>query len=449
MKRLSVKLKVTLWFTLIMTLIVATVLALLFVIGEKIVFEETQEKLINTVTESFDEIGYRFGKIDVDDDLDYYNEGVYVAVYDNSGKLIYGRLPSGFDRSLPFSEDKIVTVGSGEHAKYVYDLSHDVGRGNIVTVRGVLSAEGSEHAFSAMLNLAFVIFPLLIIIAATVGYLLTKRAFRPVKQIADAAESINNGDDLTRRIGLENGKDEIYKLANEFDSMFDRLQESFENEKRFTSDASHELRTPISVIIAESENALNDEETSGNAREALESIHSKATEMSKLVSSLLLLARADKGHIKLSKENIDLSELASTVGDQIADIASEKRISVSADIEQNIHIDGDEAMIIGMLLNLCENGIKYGRVDGNLSISLKKEADLAVIRIKDDGIGIKKENQSKIFDRFFREDEARTSGSGLGLPLAKYICEAHGGVINCESEYNAGSVFEVKLPILK
>lgn len=447
MKRFSIKLKVTIWFTLVLTFIVASVLALLLIIGEKVVFEETQEKLINAVTDSFKEIDYRFGTIDVDDDLDYYNEGVYIAVYNSDGNLLYGRLPSDFDRSLPFSSDRISTVGSGAEAKYIYDLTQDIGKGNAVTVRGVLSAGESEHAFSAIINLAFIIFPILIIIAAIVGYFLTKRAFLPVKRIADAAENINNANDLKKRIGLEEGNDEIYKLAKEFDLMIDRLQESFENEKRFTSDASHELRTPLAVIIAQAENALESESIDDEARNALNVIHGKATEMSSLVSSLLILSRADKGHLKLNKSDVDLSELIDIVAEQAAELSKERSIAVVTDIESGIHINADEAMIIRLLLNLCENGIKYGQENGELKLSLRQENDYAICTVTDNGIGIKPENLPRIFDRFFREDEARTNGCGLGLPLAKYICEAHGGTMNVTSVLGKGSSFEVRLPI--
>lgn len=447
MKRLSIKFKVTFWFTLMMLLIVAAVLNFLLEMGERIVYEETHEKLTTAVKESFDEIKYRFGELDIDDDLDFYNEGVYIAVYNTDGSLLYGRLPSGFDRSLPFLSGEIQTVGEGEHRQYIYDLVQNVGNGYEILVRGVLSASGSEHAFSALLRLAMIMFPVLTVIAALVGYLLTKRAFRPVKQIAEAAEHINNGNDLTRRIGLEKGNDEIHKLANEFDMMFDRLQESFENEKRFTSDASHELRTPMAVIITQAEDALKNQETRGEAREALEAIHGKATEMSALISGLLMLARADRGHLKIHRENTDLSALSEMVCEQAKELAADMQIDIISEIEPGIHINGDETMLIRMLLNLCENGIKYGRVGGFLKITLKRESNFAICTVEDNGIGIAEENIGRIWERFFREDEARTSGSGLGLPLAKYICEAHDGNIRVESELGKGSIFEFRIPL--
>lgn len=447
MKRLSIKFKVTFWFTLIMILIVAAALAFLFYMGEKIVYEETNARLTDAVDDSFDEIKYRFGELDIDDDLDYYNEGVYIAVYDSDNKLIYGRLPSDFDRALPFRYGEMQSIGNDENVKYVLDEVRDVGKGYEVTVRGVLSTSGSERAFSAMLSVALIAFPALIIIAALVGYLLTKRAFKPVKQIVSSAEHINSGNDLSKRIGLEDGKDEIHQLANAFDMMFDRLQESFENEKRFTSDASHELRTPIAVIIAEAENALDSGKTQGEARRALEVIYETAADTSVLISSLLMLARADKGHLKLNKEIIDFSEICRLVSELTAETAEEKEIAVTFESKESIFIDGDQAMLIRMLLNICENGIKYGKNGGRLDISLEKDGKYAVCHIIDDGIGISDEGTKRIWERFYRVDEARSDGSGLGLPLAKYIAEAHGGTITVKSELGKGSEFCITLPI--
>ncbi|MBR6563260.1 MAG: HAMP domain-containing protein [Clostridia bacterium] len=447
MKRISIKLRVTFWFTFIMIILFAAMLFFLISASERTVYEETKLKLTDAVDDSFKEIDYRFGRLDIDDDLDYYNDGVYIAVYDSDGKLLYGRLPTGFDRSLKLSSDELQTIGSSEQAQYVYDLTRDVGKGYMVTVRGVMTASGSEHAFSAIVKLALVTFPILIVIAAVVGYWITRSAFKPVKRIADSAEMINSGQDLTKRIGLADGGDEIHKLANEFDLMLDRLQESFENEKRFTSDASHELRTPMAVIISEAEAALESDETIGVARKSLESIHATAEEMSRLISCLLMLSRADKGHLKVNKERLDLSEIVSGVTEQAGELASDKDIIVVSDIEQDVFVDGDTTMLIRMLLNLCENGIKYGRVGGELKVTLKSENGNAVCDIEDNGIGISEEHLEKIWGRFFRADESRSSGNGLGLPLARYIANAHDGDISVVSTLGEGSVFTVVLPL--
>lgn len=448
MKRISIKAKVTIWFTAMMLLIVVASLFFLISMGEKSVLEEANIKLTDAVNDSFDEIDYRFGKLDIDEDLDYYNDGVYLAVYDIDGKLLYGRMPSYFDRTLPFLSEQIQVVGEDENT-YVYDSTREIARGYSVTVRGVWKSDGSEKAISKMIHIALIMLPLLVIIASVIGYWLTMRTFKPVKQIADAAENINNGNDLTKRIGLNNGKDEVHKLASEFDMMLDRLQSSFENEKRFTSDVSHELRTPIAVILTESESLLENDEIQSEARESIENIHNKAESMTELISSLLTLARADRGHLKIRTDDIDFSELTKAVAEQVEEMAIVKHIKVSADIQDCLFVQGDETMLIRMLLNICENGIKYGKQNGKLNISLTADNGFAKCVIEDDGIGISEEDTKMIWERFYRVDEARTSGSGLGLPLAKYICNAHNGDITLESVLNNGSRFIITLPLKK
>lgn len=445
MKKLSIKLKVTLWFTVLMSIIVIAALCILLVFGSKIVYEQVEVKLEDVVYDSFDEIKYRFGEIDIDDDLDFYNNGVYIAVYTEDEKLLYGRLPSDFDRSIPFSAGEIRTFNENSHTQYVFDVIHNAGKGHNVIVRGVLSASGSEDAFETIMYLAMIMLPIFIIVASTVGYLIARHAFKPVKQIADAAEAINSGNDLTKRIGLRDGNDEIHKLAKNFDLMFDRLETSFENEKRFTSDASHELRTPLTVIIGQCESVLESDNES-EIRAALETVLSTSKEMASLVSSLLTLARADRGHLKLLKESFDLSETVEIVCDQAKEIADAKNIKIYTDIENNIFINGDHPMIIRMILNIIENAIKYGKDNGKIEISLYSEHNNALLTVKDDGIGIEKAHIEKVFERFFREDESRNKGSGLGLPLAKYIAEAHGGSISLESESGIGSTFFVRIP---
>lgn len=180
----------------------------------------------------------------------------------------------------------------------------------------------------------------------------------------------------------------------------------------------------------------------------METILEKARGMSALLSSLLTLARADKGHLKLIKEQIDLSALCEAVIDGISESALEKNIKVQSNIENNVFVEGDQTMIIQGLLNLCENGIKYGKTNGSLKISLYSENGYALFKVEDDGTGISKENIERIWERFFREEQARTGGSGLGLPLVKYIATAHNGYVSASSVKDKGSIFIFALPLM-
>ena len=450
MRKLSIKLRVTLWFTLFMVVIVAACLGFLFAMGAQEAARSAQNQVLDAVVEALDEIEYDDGRIEIDDDLEYFNDGVYISVYSTEGALMYGRLPSAYLMEEAFSDGRIRSVDDGSDTWYVYDILHSVGPDIRVWVRGVISYSRTSSTLVSMIRLAAAVFPALVLLAAAGGYLLVNRAFRPVRQIAEAADRINDGNDLSRRIGLKKGRDEIYTLAMTFDRMFDRLQVSFEREKQFTSDVSHELRTPTAVIISQCEYALEEARTLDEAKDALSTVLDQAERMSSMIGQLLTLSRADRGQNQLHLELINLSELTMMVAEQAQELAEKSAISVETQIEPDLLIHGDETMLMRMLLNLTENGIKYGRPGGHLRVRLSQTADSCVRgEIQDDGIGISPEHLPKIWDRFYQVNPARSSsdsGVGLGLPMVKYIAEAHGGSITAESREGEGTTFIFTLP---
>ncbi len=452
MRKMSIKLKITLWFTLFMTLLAAAAFSFLFFAGGDIVSKSSRNALRSTVADSFDEIDYDDGQWEIDDDLEFFIDGVYITVRDSNGALLYGRLPSGFEEPETLSNDTFQTVQFRGGSWTVYDMSYtDRSSGQTVWVRGVAedSGAGGNSVFSTIFRLAIIALPVLIILAAVGGYLIINRAFKPVRQITATAEQIGGGSDLTQRIALGEGRDEIYTLAAAFDRMFDRLQSAFDRERQFTSDASHELRTPTAVIISQCEYALENAQTLDEAQAALGSVLEQAKRMSSLISQLLTLSRADRGQAKLNLELINLSELSEMVTEQIREQAVPFDIAVTSEIQPDILIRGDETMLMRMLLNLMENGLKYGRPGGHLSLSLYRWGDNAVGEITDDGIGISQEHLGKIWERFYQADPSRSGehGSGLGLSMVQYIVAAHGGTIYAESTPGLGSKFTFTLPL--
>lgn len=452
MKRLSIRMRVTLWFTALMLLLAILVLVFLYLAGQSSVQTSMKNQLTNTIITSLDEIEYDDGMIEPDDDLDYFIGGVYLSIYDAEGRLLYGRIPSSYNGILPFREQKLQRYSENGIFWNIYDVKYNVAGYGPVWVRGILSSEGGTSAFSTLFHLACLALPVLVLLAALGGYYLIDRAFRPVRHIIESAEQINSGNDLSLRIGLsqESSKDEIYHLAETFDRMFDRLEDSFARERQFTSDASHELRTPLSVILSQCDYSLSGEQTEADYVQALETIQNQAGKMSALISQLLTLARADRGQDKMLKETLNLSNLAEMVILQLEETAQEKNITIHSDITADLTIQGDETMLMRLLLNLMENGIKYGRTNGNLWIELKQHDDKIYGSIRDDGIGISSEHLPKIWDRFYQVDPSRSStqgGVGLGLSMVKYMVQAHGGSITATSEPGIGTTFLFQLPV--
>lgn len=448
MKRLSIKFKVTLWYTIFMTILAILVISLLFKMSNNQISSLSQRNLTEVVLDSLEDIRYDEKNNKLDFDIDFFEDEVYLSVYDMNQSLIYGRVPRDFLNNVDFTSEHIQTVNDMGMEWYVYDILVEVnGYGN-VWVRGITSISSAGSAMNTMIHLSVIVFPFLVLFIAVGGYFITKKAFRPVMQINDIAKKISDGNDLSKRIQLGNGTDEIHQLAHTFDGMLDRLQTSFESEKQFTSDVSHELRTPTSVIISQCEYALENATSLDDAKESLSIILGQSKKMAGLISQLLTLARTDKGTQALHFEEVNLSDILEVVVEDQKDLAKGKEISIKTEIEPDIMYTSDETMIMRLFINLISNAITYGKHGGNIWVGLSLKGSTIIGYVKDDGIGIPKDKISKIWDRFYQVDPSRTSnkegGIGLGLSMVKWIVNAHGGTIEVDSVLNEGSTFTFK-----
>lgn len=450
MGKLSITKRITIWYTVFLLMITGCVMAVLIYTGNLRASEAAQEVLMESVADASEEIGRFGGDFVVDDKLKFYDEGVYISIYDGNGVLVEGRSPQELSGTFLEFDDKEIRKQSGEagDAWYVYDSLFEVDN-QFVWVRGVVKDFADRSAFSFVLRMAGIGFPGLVLVAALGGHIITRRGFRPVRDIIDTVEDIKSDGDLSRRVSIEKehaeSRDEIHKLAVSFNEMFDKLEKSFEQEKQFTSDVSHELRTPLAVIISQSNYAMEDEEYRGKA---LETINREANRMASLVNRLLTLSRSDAGRLKLEKELVDMAQICNMVAEQQSIAAAEKSIVIETDIEQDIIVNGDEAMIIRIILNLMDNAVKYGREGGKIKLSLSKEGGYAVCDIEDNGIGIAPDDLERIWERFYRADASRSEeGSGLGLSIVASLVKAHGGNTQVSSNPGEGSCFKVYLPL--
>jgi heavy metal sensor kinase len=297
------------------------------------------------------------------------------------------------------------------------------------------------------------------------GQFLAHQALKPVDNITQTARMITS-QNLNQRIPPPKVKDEMSRLIETFNEMISRLDQSFRQVKQFSSDASHELKTPLTILKGEVEVTLRKERTSQEYQQTLKSNLEEINRMSQIVEDLLLLSKADTGEIRLNKEDINLTEILNEVVTHMNMLAKSKRLRLSTSNHQDIHIFGDALRIRELFINLIENGIKYTEEGGSIHIILAKEyeffarnqsdwaeeekGEFAKIIVSDTGIGIAEEDYERIFNRFFRVDKARSreeGGSGLGLSICKWIVEAHQGEIKVESELGKGSSFIVKLPL--
>lgn len=467
MKNLSIRLKITLWFAVALFVIVAITYVVILTVSNQVIQKTIRDTLLHTVEDNVDEVEfytdisqvdiansvdhfimYNSGYLEVDDDfLDEVND-VYTALYLSDGTLMYGENPLAVALAdLEFSDSEIRERTVNGELYYILDR-HLTQKGlEDLWLRGVVSEHQGEVQMHEISTLSLIILPIILIAAVLGGYFIAKRMLMPIKQITNAAENIGRGGDLKKRIELDRGKDELHRLADSFNNMIARLDESFEAERQFTSDVSHELRTPMSVIMAQCEYTLDEERTPQEYERALRLIRRQGRKMTKLINDMLDFVRLERRGTNYQIEKLNLSALVNSVCEDMS-LIRERGISLEHEVEDEIWVDGNPALLSRLLSNLISNAYRYGKDDGHIKARLKKSQDEVTLSVSDDGIGISREDKEKIFRRFYQADSSRTgSGTGLGLSMVKEIASFHGGSMSVESEPGKGSEFTFHLPV--
>lgn len=450
MKKLSVKMKITLWYTGLIVIILSAIFTAVLLATDKVLLLGVQNKLEEEVYDFAEELKVESnGRLRLEK-LDFLKDGVRLAVYHENGQMITGLVASGLPET-PFADELLQKAGSDQQNWFVYDFYFKPRHAdNFYWVRGTVPLSSAYAERDKILRQCALFFPLLVLLAALGGYWITKKAFRPVTRITEAAAQISSGSDLSKRIELEGADDEIDTLAKTFDGMFARLEDAFEAERQFTDDASHELRTPTSVIIAQAECGLKSPDLESK-QQALQGVLQQAGKMSKLVNQLLQLSRADRHKESLHLEEFDLSELTEMVAEEAQGLAESKAVTLTAEIEPGILVKADQTLMMRIWLNLLTNAVKYGRQQGQIWLTLKSDGKNAVGTVRDDGIGISAAELPKIWKRFYRVNTARSSGddsgTGLGLAMVKWMVESHGGTVSAVSTLGAGSTFSFTIPL--
>jgi two-component system, OmpR family, sensor kinase len=277
------------------------------------------------------------------------------------------------------------------------------------------------------------------------GWLISSRAIRPVENISATAVKISAGD-LSQRISVAETESELGSLAAVLNSTFARLESAFAQQKQFASDAAHELRTPVAVILTQTQAALAREREAKDYKQTVEACHRAAQRMRKLISALLQLARLDAGQEPLKRLPFDLSKTITECIELVRPLAYEREIRMSIDTTP-LEITGDAEKLSLVVTNLLTNAIQYNHDGGEVKVTTRREGNMAVLMVSDTGRGISAEDMPRVFERFYRADSSRSSGNaGLGLAISKAIVSAHGGTIDVANEEHAGAVFTVRLP---
>jgi len=293
--------------------------------------------------------------------------------------------------------------------------------------------------------------PIAVVIITVGGYLLVRRALTPVEQITRAAERITQFN-LSERLPVSDTGDQLERLSVSLNRMITRLDDAFQNSKRFVADASHDLRTPLTVLRGELESFADDSQLAAEYRDRAGSMLEEVMHLGKIVEQLFTLSRLDAGEGQSAWTCFDLGELVKTTSEQMSLLAEDKGISIVCDVGQPALVKANPVRFKQVVVNLLDNAIKYTPTKGAIHLRVSTVNGHATLEVEDNGIGISPENLPHIFERFYRVDSTRstnTESAGLGLAIVKSICTAHGAEVKVQSQVGSGSNFYVRLPLFK
>lgn len=461
MRRFPLRVKITLWFTSALLIVVLFTYISVLSVSNQILQKTIRDNLIETVENNYNEIRFysdisdmdlseksghflkfESGYLEVNDDfLDEVNR-VYTSITSSDYVLLYGENPISLStKDIKFIDSRIQTLKIDGTNYYVFDRKLNSKGLDSLWIRGIVSEEQGSVQMTAITRLSLILMPIIVIISCLGGYNIVKETLKPIHEISETARHIGEENDLKKRIELGPGNDELHRLADTFNDMFAKLDANFETQRRFISDASHELRTPMSVISAQCELSLENPGSPQECENAFRVISRQSGKMTKMINDMLDFTRLEGDPERYKFEKIDLTELVNSVCEDLA-LIGEKGIKLEYSAEEGVVIDGNRELLSRLITNLVVNAYRYGKEGGRIWVELKTQDKKVLLSVRDNGIGIKKEEQEKIFERFYQSDASRSgAGAGLGLSMASEIARFHGGKIMVESEPEKGSTF--------
>jgi heavy metal sensor kinase len=462
MKRLSIGVRLTLWYLAIFALAQVIFGAGMWFILRHNLYDIVDDGLESQVDDLKSFLGAQkkdatLAKIseEVEETYAIEHSGNYLQIYAENGELIY---QSSFLQSHqlalapPENIDRpIFRRRWFEHRPFRFMLLKLNVNGHTYAVEMGAPADDAVETLSLFRSYLLMFAPLLLLVAAGGGYWLSRRALSPVDALVRTARDIGGANLNSRLQKLETG-DELQRLSDTLNEMLGRIETAFLRITEFTADASHELRTPVSLIRTEAELALRRSRGEAEYKEALRHILLESERTTALIEQLLSVARADSGRETLHMQPVDLRQTLRSVVDGWQQVATLRSLQFSASIATNDSVVmGDEAALRRVADILLDNALKYTPSPGSVKLTLEQKGESAIIAVQDSGLGIAEEDQPKIFERFYRVDKARSreqGGAGLGLAIAQWIVSQHHGSIVVESRPGQGATFRVELPMI-
>ncbi len=471
---MTIRSKLILWYSSLLAVILLVFGVGLFGITRYVLISSVDgalhrtvgEVLRNTHVNSYGEFGGPVSVVVLIPEIDLLHaSGVIVQVWDGTADLRLLRASSSdFEEpmnhaALQHEIDRPARLTNASLPNDVYIngtqwriLTQSLERsGKRIIVQAAIPLDMVNRATQGLLGVLVVSVIFALTASIVLGWALTNRALKPIDAITRAASQIARTEDLSTRLPWSGPMDELERLTSVFNHMMNRLEHLFSVQKRFVADVSHELRTPLTAIKGHLELIKR----YGMDAESLEACESEVDRMSRLITDLLLLAKADYGGLTLNLEPLDLDTIISEVYREARVLAKDRSLKLTIHDFEPVRINGDADRLKQLILNLISNALKFTPDGGEIAINLRKSLRTAVIEVQDTGIGISEEDMARVFDRFFQTDSSRVrgvsgrgEGVGLGLSIARWIAEAHGGQITVSSEIGVGTTFSIVIPHL-
>lgn len=435
---------------LITLILVLSFLMVFFVsvLADRMIFYDIQSTLVEEMVRNSRNVIYEDGIIKPNEEFKYEDDFMFFQIIEEDGTVVLGENPDGWKSEIEKVSQKLRIIKVGEAEYYVVDrvnrrLTEDVG--HVVCSRCVVNKKNIDSKYLFVKYTSYASIPVFLVLILIAGLVMSGKISEPLKQMSRTAESIGEEGELSKRMEYDGRITELGVLAATNNRMLERVESMFENQKRFSSDVAHELRTPIAVLLAQCEYAKEYASTKKEFDEAIDVLYRQAQKANKVISQLLNLNRLGNGRITLELEDADLDEVICSICDEIEFKEKEK-------VYFNLHFSGvkarfDIGLIYILLQNLIQNAVKYSSFPAKVRIRTEYQENDVIVEITDFGCGIQEKDLPHIFDPFYRVEKSRNSeGFGLGLPLADRIAKIHGGRIKVNSVWGKGSTFTLILP---
>ncbi len=459
MKNITIRASLTIWYAFTIMLFLTAAFILTYLLLENALLQQDIDTIAQDAAIIAEEAESEDGRVvlDLDDDeAELLTQDIHYVFYlpnpcGLNPQRLDGRQTEWIDRIEVVYDEARRHIYNGQYwlvyDKPAYDDSIFIG-----WVRVLMPLDSIQSALEYLLLAGIIGAPICFLLSILGGFFIARRALKPISDIIQTAEQMGEGN-LSIRLPHTGTNDEVGKLKIAFNEMANNLDATFLREKRFTSDASHEMRTPLTVIISYAEDALKRKDINIYT-DAMTVILDKSRQMQTMISQMLALAREHEQEQTLCMESIDLTAVIEDIAEEMRNQAFAKGIQIETELTPNITIDADMLTFTRMLMNLLDNSIKYGKEGGTVHIATEKQGNNVLITVRDNGYGIAKEDKNHIFERFYRGDKSRTgnTGTGLGLTFVQMIVKLHKGSIRVESSEgvgtsSSGTCFKILLPM--